>query len=78
VVALGAGALAAIVGRALAAALQPDGLVAGAVVAVLVAFVVVTLCGASIWIGDRQSARLVLARLPSRFRSGKTRRGPTQ
>jgi len=78
VVALGAGAFAAIVGRGLAAALRPDGLAAGAVVAVLVAFVVVALCGVSIWIGDRQSARLVLARLPSRARSEMTRGGPTQ
>jgi hypothetical protein len=77
-VALGAGALAAIVGRGLAAALQPDALVAGAAVAVLVAIVVVTLFAVSIWIGDRQSARLVLARLPRRVRTPMTRRGPEE
>ena len=68
VVALGAGAFAAILGRALAAALHPGGLVAGAFVAVLVAVVVVTLCAAWIWVGDRDSARLALAKLPVRGR----------
>jgi len=62
-VALAAGVLSAILGRALAAVLDPDGLVAGAVVAVLVAAVVVMLCAVVIWIGDRESARLALAKL---------------
>jgi putative peptidoglycan lipid II flippase len=68
VVALGAGAFSAILGRALAAALRPAGLVAGAVVAVLVAVVVVALCAAWTWVGDRDSARLALAKLPLRGR----------
>jgi putative peptidoglycan lipid II flippase len=68
VVALGAGAVSATVGRGLVAVLRPDGLVAGAVVAVLVAVVVVTMCAVSIWVGDRESARLALARLPWRAR----------
>lgn len=71
-VALAAGVLSAILGRALAAALDPGGLVAGALVAVLVAAVVVTLCAVSIWFGDRDSARLVLARLPGRAREEKS------
>jgi hypothetical protein len=37
-------------------------------VAVLVAVVVVTMCAVSIWVGDRESARLALARLPWRAR----------
>jgi putative peptidoglycan lipid II flippase len=65
-VALAAGVISAVLGRALAAALDPAGLVAGAVIAVLVAVFVVTLCAVSIWFGDRDSARLVLARLPGR------------
>jgi putative peptidoglycan lipid II flippase len=71
-VALVAGVLSAILGRALAAVLDPRGLVAGAVVAGLVAVIVATLCAASIWIGDRDSARLVLARLPGRARQQMT------
>ena len=67
-VALGAGVLSAILGRALAAVLDPDGLVAGALVAVLVAAVVVMLCAVVIWIGDRESARLALAKLTRRAR----------
>jgi putative peptidoglycan lipid II flippase len=67
-VALGAGVLSAILGRALAAVLDPDGLVAGALVAVLVAAVVVMLCVVVIWIGDRESARLALAKLTRRAR----------
>jgi putative peptidoglycan lipid II flippase len=63
VVALGSGALAASVGRGIAGSLQPHGLAAGATVAVLVAIVVVTLCVLSIWVGDRGSARLVMAKL---------------
>ncbi|HEX7538192.1 MAG TPA: lipid II flippase MurJ [Dermatophilaceae bacterium] len=74
VVALGAGAVSAVVGRGLAAALHPEGLPAGAAVAVLVSFVVVALCAASIWIGDRQAARLVLAKLPGRARAAVPRR----
>jgi len=70
-VALAAGVLSALLGRALAAALDPGGLVAGALAAVLVAVVVVTLCVVSIWFGDRDSARLVLARLPGRARTEK-------
>jgi putative peptidoglycan lipid II flippase len=68
VVALGSGALSAAAGRALAAVLHPDGLAAGGAVAVLVAIVVATLCAASIWIADRESALLVVARLPRRAR----------
>jgi putative peptidoglycan lipid II flippase len=67
-VALCAGVLSATVGRALAVVLSPDGLVAGAAVAVLVATVVTALCALSIWIGDRESARLALAKLPRRAR----------
>jgi putative peptidoglycan lipid II flippase len=69
VVACGAGVISAILGRALSAALHPAGLIAGAVVAVLVAAFVVTLCAAWIWLGDRDSARLALARLPVRRRT---------
>lgn len=68
VVALGAGVFSAIVGRALAAALHPDGLAGGALVAVLVAILVVALCALWIWIGDRQAARLALAKLRGRSR----------
>ncbi len=68
VVALGAGVLSAAAGRAIAGALRPQGLAAGAAVALLVAIAVVTLCAVSIWIGDRESARLVLAKLPRRAR----------
>jgi len=67
-VACGAGVLSAAVGRGLAAVLQPDGLAAGAGVAVLVAIVVTTLFAGSIWVGDRDSARLALAKLPVRGR----------
>ena len=72
VVALGAGAFSAILGRALAAALHPVGLVSGALSAVLVAVVVLTLCAAWTWAGDRDSARLALAKLPApgRWRQG--------
>jgi putative peptidoglycan lipid II flippase len=64
VVAIGAGLFSAVVGRGLAAALDPDGLVAGAMVAGLVAVMVVALCAGAIWVGDRDSARLALARVP--------------
>lgn len=70
-VALAAGVISALLGRALAAALDPAGLVAGAVVAALVAVVVAMLCAVSIWFGDRDSARLVLARLQGRAREEK-------
>jgi putative peptidoglycan lipid II flippase len=63
-VAVGSGALLATAGRVLAEVLHPDGLASGATVAVLVAIAVVTFFAASIWIGDRESARLALARLP--------------
>ena len=68
VVALGAGLFSAIVGRTLAGALHPGGLVGGAVVAVLAAILVVVLCAFWIWIGDRQAARLALAKLSGRPR----------
>jgi putative peptidoglycan lipid II flippase len=74
-VALVAGGVSAILGRVLAALLDPDGLVAGGVVAVLVAVVVLTSCAAAIWIGDRDSARLVLDRLPGRARRMLARAG---
>jgi len=67
-VALCSGVLCAVVGRALAGALHPHGLAEGAAVAVLVAMVVVALYSTSIWIGDRESARLVLRRLRRRAR----------
>ncbi len=68
VVACGASLFSAAVGRGLAAVLHPQGLVAGAVVAALVAVVVAMLFAGSIWIGDRGSARLALAKLPGRAR----------
>jgi putative peptidoglycan lipid II flippase len=63
-VAVGSGALLAAAGRGLAAVLHPDGLASGAAVAVLVAIAVLTFFAVSIWIGDRESARLAVARLP--------------
>jgi len=68
VVAVGAGVLVAAAGRGLAGLLHPDGLIAGAAVALAVAVAVVTLFAGSIWVADRESARLVLDRLPSRPR----------
>jgi putative peptidoglycan lipid II flippase len=68
VVALGSGAIAATAGRGLAAMLHPDGLADGAAVATLVALAVVGLCAVLIWIGDRDSMRLVLAKIPRRLR----------
>ena len=62
-VALGSGVISAAAGRGLAGSLHPSGLTAGAAVAMLVAIAVVTFCAALIWIGDRQSARLVLDKL---------------
>jgi putative peptidoglycan lipid II flippase len=67
-VALGSSALAAAVGHGLAGSLGPRGLAAGAATALLIAMVVVTLCAGSIWIGDRESARLVAAKLRRRTR----------
>ena len=67
-VAFGSSALAAAVGHGLAASLGPRGLAAGTATALLVAMVVVTLCAGSIWIGDRESARLVAAKLRRRAR----------
>jgi len=67
-VALGSSVLAAAVGHGLAGVLSPRGLAAGAATALLVAMVVVTLCAGSIWIGDRESARLVAAKLRRRAR----------
>ena len=67
-VALGSSVLAAAVGHGLAASLSPRGLAAGAATALLVAIVVVTLCAGSIWIGDRESARVVAAKLRRRAR----------
>jgi putative peptidoglycan lipid II flippase len=59
-----AGALSATLGRSLAEVLHPDGLVSGAVTAALVATVVAMLCAVLIWVADRESASLALARLP--------------
>jgi putative peptidoglycan lipid II flippase len=67
-VALGSGALSAAAGRGIAGSLHPSGLTDGAAVAVLVAIAVVTFCAVSIWIADRESARLVLATLRRRAR----------
>jgi len=77
-VALVAAGISALLGRILAVALDPHGLVAGAVVAVLVAVAVVTLCAVAVWIGDRESARLVLSRLPARARRVLARGGPAR
>jgi putative peptidoglycan lipid II flippase len=66
--AVGAGALSAIAGRLLADTVQPGGLVTAAATALLVACVVGMLCAALIWVADRESARLALARLPARRR----------
>jgi putative peptidoglycan lipid II flippase len=62
-VACGAAVLSAGLGRVLAAGLQPEGLLAGAWVAVLVATVVAMVFVALIWVGDRDSARLAMARI---------------
>jgi putative peptidoglycan lipid II flippase len=67
-VALGSGVVSAAVGRALAGTLHPQGVVAGASVALLVATVVAMVCVVSIWVGDRESARLVAAKLGRRVR----------
>ena len=62
-VALGSGAISAAAGRALAENLHPTGLVSGASVALVVAFAVVILYAATMWVGDPGSARLVAARV---------------
>jgi putative peptidoglycan lipid II flippase len=64
-VALGSGTVAATAGRALAGTVHPQGLAAGAAASVLVALAVVALCAVSIWVGDNESARLVMARISS-------------
>jgi len=64
--AVASGALAAAVGRAIAGILQPQGIGAGAAVALLVAMAVVTLCAGAIWVGDNESARLVMAKIRKR------------
>jgi putative peptidoglycan lipid II flippase len=63
VVGVGSGALSAAVGRAIAGDLHPLGLATAATVTVMVAIAVLTLYAVSIWIGDRESARLVAAQL---------------
>lgn len=73
VVALGAGAIAAIAGRALCWVLEPDGLASAAGVAVLVAIAVAALFAVAIWVADRELARLAAARLPRWARRGRTR-----
>ncbi|MEP7370404.1 MAG: lipid II flippase MurJ, partial [Dermatophilaceae bacterium] len=67
-VAIGAGVIAAAVGRALAGALHPSGVSAGALGALLVAVASGMTCLALIWFVDRESARLVAARLRGRAR----------
>jgi putative peptidoglycan lipid II flippase len=67
-VALGSGALSAAAGRGIAGTLHSDGLAAGAAVALLVAIAVLTLFAVLIFVGDRESARLVLAKLRRRAR----------
>ena len=62
-VALGSGAISAAAGRALAENLHPTGLVSGASVALVVAFAVVILYAATMWVGDPGSARLVAAKV---------------
>jgi putative peptidoglycan lipid II flippase len=63
-VALGAGLFSALAGRVLAAGLRPVGLLAGAWSAVLVAILVATVFAGSIWVVDRDSARLAMSRIP--------------
>ena len=72
-VALASGALSAAAGRSIAGNLHPLGLASTAAVAVLVAIAVLTLYAASIWIGDRESARLAAAHLRRRARKEMTR-----
>jgi len=68
VVAVGSGALAAAGGRAIAGNLHPLGLATAATAAVMVTIAVLTFFAASIWIGDRESARLAAAPLRRRAR----------
>jgi len=56
------------VGRAIAGNLHPLGLATAATVTVMVAIAVLTLYAVSIWIGDRESARLVAGKLRRRAR----------
>ncbi len=72
-VALASGALSAALGRSIAANLHPLGLASTGAVAVLVAIAVLTVYAASIWIGDRESARLAGAHLRRRARKEMTR-----
>ena len=67
-VALGSGALSAAAGRYVAGNLHAFGLASNATAAVLVAIAVLMLYAASIWIGDRESARLAAAQLRRRAR----------
>jgi len=73
-VAVGSGVLSAAVGRGIAERLDPHGIAPGAVVTVLVMMVVLTLSAASVWIGDNESARLVLAKVRRPARREMTRR----
>jgi putative peptidoglycan lipid II flippase len=73
-VAVGSGVLSAAVGRGIAERLDPHGIAAGAAVTVLVMMVVLTLSAASVWIGDNESARLVLAKVRRPARREITRR----
>ena len=73
-VAVGSGVLSAAVGRGIAERLDPHGIAAGAAVTVLVMMVVLTLSAASVWIGDNESARLVLAKVRRPARREMTRR----
>ena len=68
VVAVGSGVLSAAVGRAIAGNLHPLGLATAATAAVMVTIAVLTFFAASIWIGDRESARLAAAPLRRRAR----------
>jgi putative peptidoglycan lipid II flippase len=82
-VAVVSGLLSAAAGRAIGETLDPRGIAAGAAVTILVAIVVLTLGAASIWIGDRESARLVLDKIRrsgrrDATRSDATRRGSTR
>ena len=73
-VAVGSGVLSAAVGRAIAERLDPHGIAPGAAVTVLVMMVVLMLSAASVWIGDNESARLVLAKVRRPARREMTRR----
>jgi putative peptidoglycan lipid II flippase len=67
-VAAAAGGVAAAGGSAIAEGLNPQGLWAGAAVALLVAMAVLTFCAVSIWVGDNDAARLVSAKVRRRER----------